>query len=85
MGAVTYPDPLVTGELDSWLRRSVDIDEEPLIADTFGISTIPTAVAIDADGRVLATIKGYRSPESFTAMLAEARQALDTAPGGDSP
>ena len=75
MGAVTYPDPKVAGELESWIRRSVDVDDEAgkPIARAFGIKFLPTAVALDGDGRVLARVQGFQSPGKFAQTLADAR------------
>lgn len=73
MGTVTYPDPEVVAELEEWLRRSVDVDEEGDLARAFGIQSIPAAVAIDGQGRVLARLQGFLSPGEFASKLAEAR------------
>ena len=73
MGAVTYPDPAVVQELQSWTRRSVDVDEESDIASAFGIKKIPIAVALDGEGNILARIEGFQSPEKFARILAGLR------------
>lgn len=74
MGAVTYPDPAVVAELEGWKRLSFDTDERGDVAAAFGVTSLPAAVALDGDGRVLATIRGFQSAGSLVAKLKAARE-----------
>ena len=47
----------------------VDVDEEPALAQRFGVMSIPTLVAMK-DGKVLATRVGVQSADALKAMLA---------------
>ena len=54
---------------DSVKICKVDVDEEPALAQRFGIMSIPTLVAIK-NGQVTATRVGVQSVEALKAMLA---------------
>ena len=47
----------------------VDVDEEPALAQRFGVMSIPTLVAMK-DGKVLATRVGVQSADALKAILA---------------
>ena len=47
----------------------VDVDEEPALAQRFGVMSIPTLVAMK-DGQVLNTRVGVQSADALKAMLA---------------
>lgn len=75
MDAVTYPHEVVKGELtDHWLAIKVDVAERKAVADTFGVSGIPVAVAVNADGAILGSILGFVEPEQFGKQLGDLRQ-----------
>ena len=70
MDAVTYPDDLVQQELaQHWLTAKLDVAQQTEVADVCGITAIPTALAIDTDGRVLGSILGFMAPGDFRQQL----------------
>ena len=46
----------------------VNVDDEPALANTFGIESIPT-VMVSKGGKLVNTSLGYRPKEQITAML----------------
>ena len=79
MDAVTYPHTDVKRELSRWLQRRVDVADEPGLAKTFEIAAIPTAVLLDAGGKVLDRVIGFVSPSDFVERLSGARAIPTTA------
>ena len=75
MDAVTYPDPRVRAELSRWVRRRVDVADDPGAAAAFDVVAIPTAVLLTPDGRVLDRVIGFVPPADFLRRLAAARTA----------
>lgn len=76
MDAVTYPHPDVKDELSRWIERRADVAAERELATAFGVSTVPTAVLLDHDGRVLDRIVGFLQPDDFRSRLSSARSDL---------
>ncbi len=75
---MTYPDPQVREELERWVVIRLDVSEHDALArDHFGVSAIPTALAVDADGNVLDRIVGFVEPSAFRARVRASRQELD--------
>ncbi|MBO6014339.1 MAG: thioredoxin [Oscillospiraceae bacterium] len=46
----------------------VNVDEEPVLANTFRVSSIPTVIIVK-DGEVVNTSVGFRPKEQITALL----------------
>jgi thioredoxin 1 len=46
----------------------VNVDEEPVLANTFRVSSIPTVIILK-DGKVVNTSVGFRPKEQITALL----------------
>ena len=46
----------------------VNVDEEPVLANTFRVSSIPTVVILK-DGKVVNSSVGFRPKEQITALL----------------
>ena len=69
MDAVTYPDPVVRSELGRWIEQRVDVSRSAEVARVFGVPAVPTAVAVAADGRILARLGGFVEPEAFARWL----------------
>ena len=66
MDAVTYPHEVVKKELDEhWVTTHYDVSEAKPVATLFGVSAIPVAVGVTADGKVLGRVLGFVEPESF--------------------
>ncbi len=51
----------------------VDVDEEPSLAQAFGVEVIPTLFLISG-GKISRPVTGYRDKAFFDAMLDEAKQ-----------
>lgn len=73
MDAVTYPDPAVRTELEGWLVQRVDVSEAADLARSFGVPAVPTAVAVDGDGRILGRSQGFVEPDVFARWLGKTR------------
>jgi thiol:disulfide interchange protein len=68
MEHTTFSDPDVKKFLrDHTIALKVDIDEQPEVANQFGVKSIPTMVFLNAQGEQLARTVGYRSPQQFLA------------------
>ena len=76
MDTVTYPHPEVQNELARWIERRADVVVERELAATFGIATIPTAVLLDHDGRILDRVVGFVQPDEFRNRLSAVRSGL---------
>lgn len=71
MGAVTYPDPLVTGFLNERFVpvRLHQVDEIESVKK-LGVGWTPGLVVLDADGRQHRRMFGFHPPTDFVAELA---------------
>lgn len=49
--------------------ESVDMDENPTLAQTYGVESIPMVVFLDKDGKVLAENVGVMSQSEFEQMV----------------
>ena len=50
---------------------SMDIDEYPVLARTYGISGVPTVLLVDATGKVLKRFSGVKSKGEIEAWLGD--------------
>ncbi len=75
MDAVTYPHPNVKRELFRWIERRADVVDDPELAAAFGVAVIPTAVLLDADGRILDRVVGFLEPDAFIERLMKATRS----------
>lgn len=53
----------------------IDADEHPELLEKFGISSLPSDLVLDPDGKVLARMTGYQSPQKYLGRLARAEAA----------
>ncbi len=75
---MTYPNSQVREELERWLVIRLDVSEHAALArDCFGVTAIPTALALDADGNVFDRIVGFVEPGAFRVRALASRQELD--------
>ena len=59
----------IAAEYDGKVKvGKVNVDDEPALANMFGIESIPT-VMVFKDGKITGTSLGYRPKEQITAML----------------
>jgi thiol:disulfide interchange protein len=80
MKAHTFADPAVAAAIArdfSFLPLDVDVDKEA--AKKFGVTKVPTTIVLDADGRELRRMVGYRPPAAFLDWL-RAREAAPAKP-----
>lgn len=49
--------------------ESVDIDENPTLAHTYGVESIPTVVFLDKDGKVITDNAGVMSQSEFEQII----------------
>lgn len=75
MDAVTYPDALVKSELSRWVFARIDISKEPGTAKSLDVHGVPAALAMSADGTVLARLEGFFTPEAFARELRAIQEA----------
>lgn len=74
MDTVTYPHAVVKRELDQhWLDARLDVTSARDVAALFGVSAIPTAVAVTTDGIVRGRVQGFAEPEALQQQLAPMR------------
>ena len=74
MDAVTYPNQAVAQELARhWLTGRVDVTESKSVAERFGVSAIPVAIALTGEGEVLGRVLGFVEPEGFVGELEKLR------------
>ena len=74
MDAVTYPHEAVTKELGRhWLDARLDVTSAPNVAALFGVSAIPTAVAVTPAGIVRGRVQGFAEPDALRQQLEQLR------------
>ncbi len=70
MDTVTYPHAVVKRELDQyWLDARLDVTSAANVAALFGVSAIPTAIAVTEHGIVRGRVQGSAEPEAFRQQL----------------
>ncbi len=78
-------EALAEGANGAWVLAKVDIDENPRIAQAFGVQSVPTVIAI-ADGQPVAAFQGVQSAAQINGwveeILAKVGGSLTGAPGG---
>ena len=72
MARTTLGDEAVLRELRNWVCVAVDIDEQPKIAEQFGVNAVPTFLVLRDDGDELLRASGYMDADRFRAWLKEA-------------
>lgn len=51
--------------------RSVDVDENPALAEKYGVQSIPMVVLLDQDGNVLDSNVGFMEAPAFDELIAK--------------
>ena len=51
--------------------RSVDVDENPALAEKYGVQSIPMVVLLDKDGNVLDSNVGFMEAPAFDELIAK--------------
>jgi thioredoxin-like negative regulator of GroEL len=65
----TLPDASVKQSLAKYVPVMIDIDQQPDVAQKFGVRSIPTFMAVDADGTVLKMSGGGMPASAFASWL----------------
>ncbi len=70
LDATTFKDPAVVEMLNQRLIPiKIDANKESQLAQTLQISSYPTVIIGAPDGKILATIVGYKEPAEFASIL----------------
>lgn len=72
MDEKTYPDAAVIAESKKFVMLKVDVDEQPELANRYGISSLPTTGWIHGDGKPIAGTVGALEPRDLIAAMREA-------------
>ncbi len=72
MDEKTYPDPAVIAASRDFVMLKVDVDEQPGLANRYGISALPTTGWIHGDGKPIAGAVGALGPRDLLAAMREA-------------
>lgn len=72
----TYSDGRVIEQLKNYIPVKIDIDKKPKLANKYngnaranGGSGIPATIILDANGKQLAKVHGYQTPEELLEVL----------------
>lgn len=69
MAATTLKDSGVVKLSRRFVAVRVDVDKAQELADRFGVATIPYAVVVSPDGKLIRASRGYLDAESFCLFL----------------
>jgi thioredoxin-like negative regulator of GroEL len=65
----TLPDATVKQSLAKYVPVMIDIDQQPGVAQKFGVRSVPTFMAVEADGTVVKTGSGGMPAGAFVSWL----------------
>ena len=65
----TLPDAAVKQSLAKYVPVMIDIDQQPGVAQKFGVRSVPTFMAVESDGTVLKMGNGGMPASAFTTWL----------------
>lgn len=69
----TFTDPTVARTMgEKFINMKIDAEEQPALAERLRITSYPTIVLADADGRILGTMEGFKEPAAFQEILQRA-------------
>jgi thioredoxin-related protein len=69
MASDTWSDPAVAKAVSGYLPVQINIDNEPELAEHFGVEAIPVVAVVDGNGKVLGEQAGQMEPEEFLKWL----------------
>lgn len=82
----TFRDPAVAAAInEKFIPLKVDAERETQLANALNIQSYPTIVLASPDGKVLATVVGYKEAPEFQSVLQRALSNLSTAPVVKAP
>ncbi len=65
MEETTLADPVLRRHLAERVRLRIDFERQPAVVAKYSVHTLPTFVLLDADGRELGRLTGYRTTDEF--------------------
>ncbi len=77
--AETLPDQNVQLRLLDFSLLDIDTDDQPEVAQKYGITGLPTTVILDSEGEVVLRSSGFKDAGQYLALLAEAEIEAGTA------
>lgn len=80
-----FSKPEVAEALSNWVSVSVDVDKNGRLADKYGVRSIPTLIAMDAQGEPMAAPKGIMSADVFVEWINTLEEKHALAPASTDP
>jgi len=71
-----FAKPAAAKALSDWVPVHIDVDENARLATKYGVSGVPTFVALSPGGKEIARAEGAMSLQQFAAFLAQAQSRL---------
>ncbi len=65
----TLKDPSVTALADRFVQVALDYDQSAYLVAKYGLRGVPATLMLDPEGRRVATLGGFASPEKLTAWI----------------
>lgn len=59
-----FAAPIFKPEASRWVLLSVDVDEQQKLAIKYGVTSLPTLLALNSQGKPVLYTKGYSDPQS---------------------
>lgn len=75
MDTVTYPDVRVVEELTHWRVVRLDVSTDSAAAEALGVTAVPTAVAVNGEGRELGRLSNRIEAGEFSDRLRRMRES----------
>jgi thiol:disulfide interchange protein len=69
MSEKTWSDARVGAALDGYVPVKIDVDQDPRVAQQYGVSSIPRMLVVGTDGRILRDETGALAPDDFLEWL----------------
>lgn len=73
LDADTLSNPTVQTRLRDFTLARINTDQQPAVAQRYGVSGLPTTLVLNAQGTVVLNHSGYMSPDEYLNMLAQAK------------
>jgi thioredoxin-related protein len=73
MDSSVYPDQSVMNEVQNFIPVKINVDQQPALAQRYGVSSIPAIVWLDSNGNERKRVVGGYPPAEFVVMMQSAR------------
>ena len=70
----TYTDPAVIEETKKWIMVRIDVDRNRSLAQQYRISSIPTLVVVEPDGKESSRTTGFIPPGAMLKFMERGNQ-----------